>query len=116
MPKQTTSYVHPVEMVENDVLSVSVIGADGSYFMWQKCLSEEAGSEDGVYFEFGTPTTGGHNQVRECTVTNDAIHVVLASGGLEHLYFPPSFDKHKELQEALTRIYAEQEEILEFSM
>ena len=110
------SYDHPIEIVENDVLVVSVLAADGSYFMWQKGLTEEVGSDDGIYFEFNDQINGGHNQVSECRVTNDGIHVVLASGKLEYLNIPPSFDKYKELQASLNKIYAEHGGILEFSI
>ncbi|MCS6125502.1 hypothetical protein [Shewanella baltica] len=110
------SYDHPIEIVENDVLIVSVLGEDGNYFMWQKGLTEDVGSEDGIYFEFNDPINGGHDLVNECTVTNDGIHVVLANGKLAHLYFPPNFDKYKELQAGLNNLYAEQGEILEFSI
>lgn len=98
----------PIEIVEDDVLIVSVLDLDGSYFMWQRGLTEEVGSEDGVYFEFDDQINGGHNIVTECTVTNDGIHVVLAKGKLEHFYFPLSFDRHKELQTGLNKIYADQ--------
>ncbi len=110
------SYDHPIEIVENDVLIVSVLGADDSYFMWQKGLTEEAGSDDGIYFEFDDQINGGHNLVTECTVTNDGIQVALANGKLEHFYFPHTFDKYKELQAGLNNIYAESGGILEFSI
>ena len=48
-------YEHPIEIVDNDVLVVSVLDQDGSYFLWQKGLTEEVGSEDGIYFEFDDP-------------------------------------------------------------
>ncbi len=110
------SYDHPIENVENDVLVVSVVGCDGSYFMWQKGLTEEVGSDDGIYFEFDDQINGRHNQVKECTVTNDGIHVVLANGNLKHLYFPLYFDKFQELQAGLKKIYAELGDIVEFSI
>lgn len=110
------SYDHPIEIVENDVLVVSVLGSDGSYFMWQKGLTEDVGSEDGIYFEFDDQINGGHNQVKECSVTSDGIHVVLGNGKLEHFYFPPNFDKFKDLQVGLNKIYAEQDDIVEFSI
>ncbi len=116
MPRESMSYDHPIEIIENDVLVVSVLGSDGSYFMWQKGLTEDVGSEDGIYFEFDDQINGGHNQVKECTVTNDGIHVVLGNGKLEHFYFPPKFDKFKELQAGLNKIYAEQGGIFEFSI
>jgi hypothetical protein len=116
MPKEFMSYDHPIEIVENDVLVVSVLAADGSYFMWQKGLTEEVGSDDGIYFEFNDQINGGHNQLTECRVTNESIHVVFAGGKLEDLNFPPSFDKHKELKASLNKIYAEQGVILEFSI
>jgi hypothetical protein len=110
------SYDDPIEIVENDVLVVSLLGADGSYFMWQKGLTEEVGSNDGIYFEFNDQTNGRHNQVKECTVMNDGIHVVLSNGNLEHFYFPPNFDRLQELQAGLNKIYAEQDGIVEFSI
>lgn len=110
------SYDHPIEFIENDVLVVSVVGTDGSYFMWQKGLTEGVGSDDGIYFEFNDQINGRHNQVKECTVTNDGIHVVLTNGNLEHFYFPPNFDKFQELQAGLNKIYAEQSDIVEFSI
>ncbi len=110
------SYHHPIEIIENDVLVVSVLGVDGSYFIWQKGLTEDVGSDDGIYFEFDDQINGNYNQIKECTVTNDGIHVVLANGNLEHFYFPPDFDKLQELQAGLKKIYAEQSGIVEFSI
>lgn len=110
------SYDHPIELIENDVLVVSVVDSDGNYFMWQKGVTEEVGSEDGIYFEFNDQINGSHDQVTECTVTNDGIHVVLANGKLEHFYFPPKFDKFKELRAGLNKIYAEHGGIIEFSI
>jgi len=110
------SYEHLIEIVENDVLVVSVLGADDSYFMWQKGLTEDVGSNDGIYFEFDDQINGSHNQVKECTVTSNGIHVVLANGKFEHFYFPPNFDKFQELQAGLNKIYAEQCGIVEFSI
>ncbi len=46
------SYELPIELIENDVLVVSLLGAGDKYFMWQKGLTEDVGSEDGVYFEY----------------------------------------------------------------
>jgi len=110
------SYDHPIEIVENDVLVVSVVDSDGSCFIWQKGLTEEVGSDDGIYFEFDDQINGRHNHVKECTVTNDGIHVVLANGNLEHFYFPPNFDKFQELLAGLNKIYAEHGDIVEFSI
>jgi hypothetical protein len=110
------SYEHPIEITENDVLVVSVLGEDSSYFMWQKGLTEEAGSEDGIYFEFDDQINGGHNLVKECSVTNDGIHVVLANGDLKHFLFPTNFNKYKELRAGLNSIYAKQRGILEYSI
>lgn len=83
--------------------------------MWQKGLTQEVGSDDGTYFEFDDQINGRHNQVKECTVTNYGIHVVLVNGNLKNLYFSPGFDKFKELQTGLNKIYAEQVGIVEFS-
>jgi hypothetical protein len=117
MPKkELMSYDHPIEIIENDVLVVSVVGSDGCYFMWQKGLTEEVGSEDGIYFEFDDQINGRHNQVKECKVTSDGIHVVLTNGKSEHFYFPPKFNKFQELQAGLNKIYAEQGGIIEFSI
>jgi hypothetical protein len=110
------SYDHPIEIIENDVMIVSVLGADGSYFMWQKGLTEDVGLEDGIYFEFNDQINGRHNQVKECTVTNDGIHVVLSNGALEHFYFPPNFNKLQELRAGLNKMYSDQGGIVEFSI
>lgn len=110
------SYVDPIEIIENDVLVVAVQGKDGGYFMWQKGLTKEVGSDDGIYFEFNDQINGSFNQVKECTVTNDGIHVILSNGNSEHVYFPPNFDKLEELQVGLNKIYAEQGDIVEFSI
>ena len=110
------SYEEPIEILENDVLAVGVTGLDGSYVMWQKGLTEAVGSEDGIYFEIDDQSNGGYNIVKECTVTNDGIHLVLVSGKLEHFYFPPDFNKVTELQESLEKIYQGSEHVLEFSI
>jgi hypothetical protein len=114
--KEFMSYDHPIEIVENDVLVVSVVDSDGNYFMWQKGLTEEVGSDDGIYFEYNDQINGRHNQVTECTITNDGIHIVLANGNLEHFYFPAKFDKFNELRAGLNKIYAEHGGIIEFSI
>lgn len=110
------SYDHAIEIVENDVLIVSVLGEDGSYFMWQKGLTEEVGSDDGIYFEFNDQINGRHNQVKECTVTKDCIRVALANGNSQQFNFPSNFNRHQELQVGLNKIYAEQVGIIEFSI
>jgi len=110
------SYDHQIEIVENNVLVVSVVDEDGSYFMWQKGLTEEVGSDDGIYFEFNDQINGRHNQVKRCTVTNDSIQVALANGNSEHFYFATNFDKFQELQAGLNKIYAEHGGIIEFSI
>ena len=114
--KEFMSYDHPIEIVENDVLVVSVVDSDGNYFMWQKGLTEEVGSDDGIYFEYNDQINGRHNQVTECTITNDGIYIVLANGSLEHFYFPAKFDKFNELRAGLNKIYAEHGGIIEFSI
>lgn len=110
------SYIDPIEIVENDVLVVAVQGADGRYFMWQKGLTKEAGSDDGVYFEFNDQINGSFNQVKKCTVTNEGIHVMLSNGNSERFRFLPNFNKLEELQVGLKKIYAEQGDIVEFSI
>jgi len=110
------SYDHPIEIVENDVLVVSVVDSDGNYFMWQKGLTEEVGSEDGIYFEFNDQINGRHNQATKCTVTNSGIQVLLTNGKLEQFYFPPNFNKLQELQVGLNKIYAGHGGIVEFSI
>lgn len=110
------SHIDPIEIVENDVLVVVVQGADGSYFMWQKGLTKEVGSDDGIYFEFNDQIKGSFNQVKKCTVTNDGIHVILSNGNSEHFYFPSNFDKLEELQLGLNKIYADQGGIIEFNI
>ncbi len=69
------SYDHPIEIHQNDVRVDSVLGADRSYFMMQKGLTEEVGSEDSIYFGFDDQINGDHNTVTECIVTTDGIHV-----------------------------------------
>ncbi len=110
------TYDHPIEVTENDVLVVSVIDSEGNYFMWQKGLTAEVGSEDGIYFGLSDQINGRHNQVKECTVSNDCIRVVLTSGNLVKFNFPPNFNKLQELQIGLKKIYAGQGGIIEFSI
>ncbi|MBX9899300.1 MAG: hypothetical protein K2Y28_00825 [Burkholderiaceae bacterium] len=110
------SHVDPIEIVENDVLVVVVQGEDGGYFMWQKGLTKEVGSDDGIYFEFNDQIKGSFNQVKECTITNDGIQVKLSNGNSEHFYFPPNFDKLDELKVGLNKIYAEQGGIVAFNI
>lgn len=107
---------NPIETIENDVLVVSVQGADGSYFMWQKGLTEKIGSDNGIYFEFNDQINGRYNHVKECTVTNDGIHVVLANDNLVHFCFPPDFNQLQEFQIGLNKIYTEQAGIVKFSI
>jgi hypothetical protein len=107
------TYEHSIEFEENDVLTVVIQGVDGSYFMWQRGLTEDVGASDGVYFEVDTQNRGGHEVVKECSLDEDGIHVVLRNGELEHFYFPPKFDKHHELQTGLLKIYQGKENVLE---
>jgi hypothetical protein len=102
------------EQIENDVLVVAVVDAKDSYFMWQRGLTEDVGSEDGIYFEFDDQINGGHEIMKECTIDLDGMHVVLASGKMEHFYFPPKFDKYIELKKGLLKIYEGNEHVLEF--
>lgn len=108
------SYDHPIEIVEHGTLVVAVLAADGGYFMWQKGISDDADSQDGIHFEFDGQENGGYNQVRRCTVTRDGIDVVLSDDRLECLCFPPGFDRFNELKDGLNRMYAAQERVLEF--
>ncbi|HAS6363928.1 TPA: hypothetical protein RQJ98_004254 [Vibrio vulnificus] len=108
------NYNYPIELVENDVLIVSLLGDDGSYFMWQKGLCEEVGSEDGVYFEFNDQINGRHNQIKECYVTNESIQVLLVNGNSQKFYFPPNFDRYQELKVGLSKIFSEHDGLVEF--
>ncbi|MCX2778970.1 hypothetical protein [Microbulbifer thermotolerans] len=108
------SYEHGIENLEDDVLTVAVQRWDNGYMLWQRGLTKEAGSDDGVYFEYDDQTNGGYNNVKECTVTTDGIHVVLANNELAHFYFNKGFDKFAELKSGLEKIYQGNEHVLEF--
>ncbi|MCW8876135.1 MAG: hypothetical protein OQJ89_06305 [Kangiellaceae bacterium] len=108
------SYEHPIEIEEDDVLVIAVQDSNGNYFMWQKGLTEEVGSGDGVYFEYDDQINGGHNIVVECTIDRDGMHVVLADRKMEHFYFPSDFNKYDELKGGLLKIYKGNEDVLEF--
>lgn len=109
------SYEFPIETQENDVLVVAIQDNEGSYFMWQKGLTEDVGSEDGIYFEFNDQINGGHNIVKECTIDRDGIHVVFSDSKLEHFYFPQGFNKYDDLKKGLLKIYEGIDGILEFN-
>jgi len=102
------------EQIENDVLVVGVVDAEGSYFMWQRGLTEDVGSEDGIYFEFDDQINGGHDILVECTIDRDGIHVVLANGNLEHFYFPNDFKQLEELKSGLAKIYEGNNNVVEY--
>jgi len=114
--QKTMSYEYEIETIEGDVLSVAVQGWDNSYILWQKGLTEDVGSEDGVYFECDDQKNSGYNNVKECTVTNDGIHIVLANDTLAHFYFIKGFNKFSELKSGLENIYQGNELVLEFSI
>lgn len=107
------SYEDKIELLEDEVLTVCV-GTEDGYFMWQKGLTEEVGSKDGIYFEFDDQINGGFNIVKECTIDFDGMHVVLENGKLEHFHFPKDFDKYSELKSGLLKIYEEDIKVLEF--
>ncbi len=110
------SYKSEIESIENDVLTVAVQGWDNGYVLWQKGLTEEVGSKDGIYFEYDDQINGGYNNVKECTVTSDGIHVVLANDQLAHFYFNKGFNKFTELKTGLEKIYHGNLHVLEFSI
>ncbi|ABC31082.1 hypothetical protein HCH_04377 [Hahella chejuensis KCTC 2396] len=110
------SYQHKIVSVENDVLIVAVEGWGDGYILWQRGLTEEAGSEHGIYFECDDQFNGGFNCVEECLVTSDGIHVSLANGKLAHFYFIKGFDKFVELKSGLMQIYEGHEDVLEFTL
>jgi hypothetical protein len=103
-----------IETIENNVLIVAVQDSAGGYFIWQKGLTKEVGSEDGVYFEFDDQVNGGYDIVKECTIDTDGIHVVLSNGRLAHFYFPKEFKKYSELKNGLLKVYEGLEHLLEF--
>ncbi|WP_020405017.1 hypothetical protein [Hahella ganghwensis] len=105
-----------IEIIENDVLAVGVSGWDGGYFMWQRGLTEETGASDGIYFEFDDQSNGGFNIVKECTITNDGMHVLLSNRSLAHLYFPKGFTRFKELKDSLLKMYQGSEHVLAFNI
>jgi len=109
-------YDYEIENIENDVLTVAVQGWGGGYVMWQRGLTEEVGSEDGIYFEYDDQKNGGYNNVQECTVTSDGIHIVLTNGQLAHFYFSKGFNKYSELKTGLNNIYQGNKHVLEFSI
>lgn len=110
------SYEHENENIEDAVLTVSVQGWDDGYVLWQKGLTKDVGLEDGVYFEYDDQIIGGYNNVKECTVTSDGIHIVLANDELAHFYFDTGFDKFAELKAGLEKVYQGNEHVLEFSV
>ncbi len=110
------SYEHEIENLENDVLTVAVQGWDDGYVLWQVGLTEEAGSKDGVYFEFDDQSNGGYNNVKECSVDTDGIHIVLSNDELAHFYFAKGFDKFSELKLGLQKIYKGKEYVVEFNI
>lgn len=110
------SYEHEIENIEDDVLTVAVQGWDDGYVLWQRGLTKDVGSEDGVYFEYDDQINGGYNNVKECTVTSDGIHIVLVNDELAHFYFNKGFDKFAELKAGLEKVYQGNEHVLEFSI
>ena len=110
------SYEHEIERIDNDVLTVAVQGWDEGYVLWQRALTKEVGSENGIYFECDDQLNGGYNTVKECTVTSDGIHIVLTNDELVHFYFTNGFDKFAELKSGLEKIYQGQDHVLEFNI
>lgn len=105
---------YEIEYIKDDVLTVAVKGWMGGYVLWRRGLSVEAGSESGIYFEYDSQKNGGYNNVHECTVTCDGIHIVLANGNLAHFYFVKGFNRFAELKSGLKTIYHGKESIVEF--
>ncbi|QKX17756.1 hypothetical protein [Microbulbifer sp. YPW1] len=110
------SQEHRIELVENDVCTVSMAGNCGRYFMWQKGLTEQTGSKDGIYFEYNDQINGGYNTASHCVVESTGLRVTLVSTETIFLGFPKNFSQLNELKAALKKVYAEREDALEFSI
>jgi hypothetical protein len=108
------SYEHKIESIEDDILTVVVQGYDNNYLLWQRGLTTEAGSNNGIYFEDNEQIHNGYNQVKECTITPDGIHIVLFKNQLIHFYFAKGFNQFTELQTSLEKIYQGNEDVLAF--
>ncbi|MBU6955025.1 hypothetical protein [Hahella sp. HN01] len=105
---------YEVVTIENDVLIVGVEGCDDGYILWQRGLTEDTGSEDGIYFEFDDQINGDFNCIKKCVVGNDGIRVAMTDGKSMHFYFKEGFNRFEELKSGLLQIYQGSEDILEF--
>ena len=110
------SYNEPIESIYDDVLIVGVTDLADSYFLWQRGLTEDTGSEDGIHFEFDDQINGGYDIVKVCIVTTDGIHVELTDGKRVQFYFPNGFDKFEKLEAGLSKIYSDNLSILKFNV
>ena len=67
---------------DDNVIMVGVTDESGDYLLWQRDIE----SAD-IYFEYDDQKNGKVNQVTECTIMYDGIHLVLSSGSFCHYYF-----------------------------
>ena len=100
--------------IENDVMVVGIQGAGDHYMIWQIGLTPEAGSEEGVYFEYDDQINGGYNHLVECFVSSKGILVSESDGTRHELVFPEPLASISDLQAELSKIYVGAEHVLRF--
>jgi len=105
-----------IKFIENDVLAVGVSDDEGGYIMWQRGLTEEVGSDHGVYFEFDDQINGGYNNVLNGKVTQTEVLISLDNGSTKVFQLPKGFSQHSELESALKEVYLGFEQKIEFSI
>jgi|GEM_PF-1419828 len=91
--------------IENDVLTVGIQASDGRYILWQKGLTTEVGSGDGIYFEYDDQVNGAYDNINECTINKAGIHLVLQNQRKFCFQFDEGFEEFLKLKDGLDEIY-----------
>jgi len=95
---------------DEGVFYVGAMNNDTDYILWQ---SSELDLQE-IYFEYNDQINSGYESVKECTVDNDACHIVLKTGEVVSFYWnPPKHDQLGEFVEHLKKVYARNPSIIE---
>lgn len=67
---------------EDDILFVGVYNDPDEYMLWQSSPSEGE-----IHFEWDSQVNGSYDNIQECSIDKDGIHVVLKNKKMVHFYF-----------------------------
>ena len=95
---------------EGNVTTVGVSDESQEYLLWQI----QEGDEQNIYSEYNDQNNSGYNNIKECTLMLDGIHLVMSSGELVHFYFNNLHkSEYLKLVSALEIVYSSKPGVLE---